>query len=57
MSMSMSRKRMRSIAQPDHAGFGEAAELLIGVFALDIFRGTANSRANPNHNSPYENHL
>jgi hypothetical protein len=39
--MSMSRKRMRSIAQPDRAGFDEAAELLIRVFALDI------SNANP----------
>jgi hypothetical protein len=48
---------MRSIAQPDRGGFDETTELLIRAFALDIFRGTANSRANPNHNSPYENHL
>jgi hypothetical protein len=48
---------MRSIAQPDRAGFDETTELLIRVFALDIFRGTAHSRANPNHNSPYENHI
>jgi hypothetical protein len=45
--MSMSRNRMRSIAQPDRAGFDETTELLIGVFALDISTRILHPRADP----------
>lgn len=43
----MSRNRMRSIAQPDRAGFDETTELLIGVFALDTSTRILHPRAEP----------
>jgi hypothetical protein len=61
MSMSMSRKRMRmrmrSITQPDRAGLDEAAELLIGVFALDSSMRILHPRAEPESKSSYENYF
>jgi hypothetical protein len=57
MSMSRKRMRMRSIAQPNRTGLDEAAELLIGVFALDSSMRIFHPRAEPESKSSYENYF
>jgi hypothetical protein len=48
---------MRSIAQPNRTGLDEAAELLIGVFALDSSMRIFHPRAEPESKSSYENYF